>query len=304
MHVASTAIICSSNLNAHHTGIPPPFAPSPHPCENKIHQQDDEWNMQGLGKVHPSPFVSLQPPSRKNRAHEWKMLGPCLLICAGGTERYSLPLLPLLQLNSHDNRTIICAQRVHTAAPHLLPAPHSHEQTMCNEHWDPPHLCWGCRKVCPYFSPLCHFTTQPSPVAAPPPLCTCHLPLLPPVCHMHRGLLPFPRTPEEGGVPQTVFACAPPFLLSCAAPTCVPPPPSPFAHVPPALVPMCGVCHVLRAGVNGCVQTEMWWGGTACTPATARPSLCPPFRVHNSPHPASAPALMDVAFTVLGHQHE
>ena len=171
----------------------------------------------------------------------------------------------------------LCAKGAHSSSPSAS-SPHSHEQTTCEQKlWDPPPPHLWCRKVHPYFSHLCCFTTRPSPVAMPPPLYTCHLPLPPPVCHIHR-LLPFPRTPEEGCVPQTVFACAPLFLLSCAAPLWVPPPPPPhLPSCPLALVRVCGVRHALRAGVNGCAQTKMWGGGTACTPTTARMFRCPRF---------------------------
>ena len=102
------------------------------------------------------------------------------------------------------------------------------------------------------------------------------------------GYSPFPAHLKRGCTAKTVFTRAPP--SSCATPPCVPPQPTPFAHVPPALVRVCGVRHVLRAGVNGCAQTKMGWGGTAYTPATACPSPCPPFRARNSCHPPSAPA--------------
>ena len=84
------------------------------------------------------------------------------------------------------------------------------------------------------------------------------------------GYSPFPARLKRGCAAKRCSHAHPP--SSCAIPPCVPPQPTPFAHVPPALVRVCGVRHVLRAGVNGCAQTKMGWGGPHTPlPQRARP---------------------------------
>ena len=78
------------------------------------------------------------------------------------------------------------------------------------------------------------------------------------------GYSPFPACLKRGCAAKWCSHTHPP--SSCATPHCMPPQPTPFSHVPPALVRVCGVRHALRAGVNGCAKTKMRWGGPHAPP--------------------------------------
>ena len=113
----------------------------------------------------------------------------------------------------------------------------------------------------------------------------------PPVCHVHRGLLPLSRAGplhangmcEEGGgiAPRTAFARAPPSPFFSVRSILRAPPSSlhvwpVFAHYPPPL----SACAAFATRSERGVDANRGGGGTACPPATARPS---PFSRHLAP---------------------
>ena len=143
-----------------------------------------------------------------------------------------------------------------------------------------PRLGWGCGKVRPHLSPLCPSSTHPSPIATPPPT----LYTLPPVAALvstytggyflepyKSGHSIFPFKFQElqligmfsltfpvhlkrggGGVPQMVFACAPP--SSCPVLLRLGCPPNPHTPLP--------ICPCTPLPLSGCAMfaTHSKWG--------------------------------------------